>query len=939
MNSTNLVPHRALLKAGVATALMAAATPALAQEQTAQLTETIIVTGSRIARPELQASSPVAVVGAEEFQFSGSMHVEEVLHELPQVIPSLSGASNNPGDGVATVDLRGLGAVRTLVLVNGRRYVAYDEQQVVDINTVPTALVERVDVVTGGRSAVYGSDAIAGVVNFVLKKDFEGVEVGGTYRLTEKGDADTYTINGIVGGNFADGKGNATVYVQYSKRSALFQADRAFSRNALVDDGDGGFFFGGSASIEPGRVVLPGMTSRMFDQSGNLMPYNPATDQYNFAPVNYLQTPNERWFIGGMANYEINEHAKVYTEFQYINSRAHTQLAPTPVSQNVALDVDSPFFSAATQAVLRGLDTDGDGFVNATFAKRFSEAGARFQLDDRHAYRAVVGMEGNITGTWSYDAYYSYARNRNIQTQEGNVAFSRWRNALRTTFDANGNLICADASARAAGCVPLNVFGRDKASDDAVAYVTVPSTNLNSIQSQVASVTVSNGSLFDMGAGPVGIALGAEWRSERGAYRPDFMLSSGDVVGFNAGEPTVGGYSVRELYGEVAVPLLADLPFAKKLEFNGAARYADYSNEVGSAWSYSAGLMWAPIEDITLRGQYQRAVRAPTVSQLFLGGSIGFPGATDPCEQPAALSNATLNATCRAQGVPANLIGTTFAGGNSQIQSRFGGNPNLTEETADTYTFGAVIQPSFLPRFTLTVDYYDITIKDFIGGAGPGTANIIAACYGNGDSNFTPYDPTMCALAPRNPISHELEDVVSENANLGKLKTSGIDFEARYWVNVPFGVENDGRLDFRWAATRLIEWKLNPIATVPELVTDCAGKFGNSCGDPFSKWRWSVRTTYSTGPLAVSLSWQHLSGAKDDDDGTVYWAEKMGGYDTFDLSASYDLNENLSFTAGVNNLFDKKPPLSADNSQQANTYPSTYDPYGRRYFFSAKAKF
>lgn len=921
---------RAVLKAGVATAIVATAAPALAQEQAS--TDTIIVTGSRIARPDLQASSPVAVVGAEEFKFSGATHVEEVLHELPQVIPSLSATSNNPGDGVATVDLRGLGETRTLVLVNGRRYVAYDEQQVVDLNTVPTGLIERVDVVTGGRSAIYGSDAIAGVVNFVLKKDFEGAQISGNYRLNEKGDGDTYSIDGIIGSNFADGKGNITAYMSYSKRKSIMADARSYTRDVIADDLEGGYYIGGSAVLPDGLLIPDAENAFVVDANGNLRDWT--TEAYNYAPDNYLQTPNERWFIGAFANYEINDNFKVFSEFQYINSRAYTELAPTPVTGNFTVDTNSSFLSPAARAILAPY-ADADGYAEMAVYRRMNESGPRAQLDDRNAFRAVIGLEGDIAGGWAYNTYYSYARNRNIQTQEGNISRSRFGQALETEFDADGNLVCTNP---ANGCVPLNVFGPGNASPEAVAFVTLGSSNLNQIESQVYSFTVNNGDLFDLGAGPAGIALGFEWRKEKGSYRPDQYLASGDVIGFNAGEPTNGGYSVKELFGEAVLPLLADQPFANKLELNGAVRYSDYSNAVGSAWAYSAGMMWAPVEDLTFRGQYQRAVRAPTVYQLFAGQAVGFPPATDPCQTPAALNNANLAATCVAQGFPQASLGDRLAGATSQIQSLVGGNPDLTEEKSDTYTIGAVLQPTFLPRFSLTVDYYNIKINDYI--ATPGTPAVIAACYGDADSNYTPYDTSFCAAAPRNPISNLLEDVVNVYDNLGKLKTQGVDFEARYWVNVPFGVENDGRLDFRLAGTRLIKWDLNTLATVDSLVDECAGAFGASCGDPFSKWRWSLRTTYSTGPLTTSVQWRHIGSAKDDDESTLYWREKVGSYDIFDLSFGYDATETLSFTAGVNNLFDKKPPLFGDgNNQQSNTYPSTYDVFGRQYFFSATARF
>ena len=395
---------------------------------------------------------------------------------------------------------------------------------------------------------------------------------------------------------------------------------------------------------------------------------------------------------------------------------------------------------------------------------------------------------------------------------------------------------------------------------------------------------------------------------------------------------------MKELFGEVVLPLLSEQTFAHKLELNGALRYSDYSNAVGSAWAYSAGLMWAPVEDITFRGQYQRAVRAPTVDQLFRGSSVGYPPADDPCQSAAAKTNATLAATCVAQGFPEDSLGERLPQFSTQIRSVFGGNLELTEEKSDTYTIGAVIQPRFLPRFSLTVDYYNIKIDDYI--ATPGTPSIIAACYGDTNSDFTPYDSSFCAVAPRNSITGVLEDVVNLFANLGELKTSGVDFEARYWFNVPFGFENDGRVDLRLSGTHLLNYKVNTLANVPSLVLDCTGKFGSACGDPFSRWRWSARATYSTGPLSASLAWRHLSSASDGNDNKNYWNESFGSYDLFDLAFSYEFNDTLSFTAGVNNLFNRKPKLAADQyDQQSNTYPSTYDVFGRQYHFSAKARF
>jgi len=348
--------------------------------------ESIIVTGSRIARPDLNTASPIQVLGQQEFQLSGAVNVEEVLYDLPQIVPSLTGASNNPGDGAATADLRGLGAARTLVLVNGRRWMSYDVTQIVDLNTIPASLVKRADVLTGGRGAVYGSDAIAGVVNFVLNDEFEGMQVDAGYRLSQEGDGATFNVSATIGTNFANGKGNVTVYGSYAQRDPIFQADRSATSFTLSDDGEGGTFLGGSGSIpatrfsvgqiagvsptgvnagytvpnpDPSKPPLlvgrPGIGNRQFSTTGGLLPYGPA-DAYNYAPANYLQVPQERWFMGGFAKYEINEHAEVYTEMAFVNNQVNTQLASSPIGGNFLVSTNSPFFDAATQTQMNTLD-------------------------------------------------------------------------------------------------------------------------------------------------------------------------------------------------------------------------------------------------------------------------------------------------------------------------------------------------------------------------------------------------------------------------------------------------------------------------------------------------------------------------------------------------------------------------------------------------------
>ena len=929
--------------------------------------ESIIVTGSRIARPDLNTASPIQVLGQQEFQLSGAVNVEEVLYDLPQIVPSLTGASNNPGDGAATADLRGLGAARTLVLVNGRRWMSYDVTQIVDLNTIPASLVKRADVLTGGRGAVYGSDAIAGVVNFVLNDEFEGMQVDAGYRLSQEGDGATFNVSATIGTNFANGKGNVTVYGSYAQRDPIFQADRPSTSYTLSDDGDGGTFLGGSGSVPATRFQVnqstasptPGCASgastrnNLFNTDGSFRTYCGATDAYNFAPANYLQVPQERWFMGGFAKYEINEHAEVYTEMAFVNNQVNTQLASTPISGNFRAPINSPFFNATTKAnfanadatqtntvTSNGLvDAPNDGFVTLSIGRRLDEVGPRISKNNRDAYRFLGGLRGEISGDWRYDGYYTFARTSNNEAQAGNVSRSKFADALNTTGSTVGSLACASGNA---GCAPINIYGAGNISPAGADYISISTQNGTTIEEQVANFAITNGNLVDLGwgAAPVGIAFGVEWRSEFGDFNPDTALSSGDVVGFNGGTQTVGQYSVVDLFAEMNLPIVADKPGFYLLELNGAYRYSDYSNNVGTASTYSLGGQWAPIKGLTIRGQYQHALRAPSISALYLGQSEGFPGFTDYCTQAVAQTNATLKASCIANGVPSSVVGTSFGSGNAQIRAIFGGNPQLEAETSNTWTAGVAIVPSQVPALSLTVDYYSIEINDAILATGPGATNVRDACFGDSANNFTPYDTAYCALIPRDPTTFEVDGLQNVNANAGYIKTTGVDFNLQYGLNANFGFANESKFTFRLSGTYLISWENNPISVIPSLQYDCAGLFGATCGDPYATWRGSARLTWASGPLTTSLLWRYIGGTDDDGTAGVVAVTELGAKSYFDLSASWNVSKNFSFLFGIDNLFAASYPLVADgNNQQANGFPSTYDPYGRRFFIGASATF
>jgi outer membrane receptor protein involved in Fe transport len=948
--------------AGFVLAIASLAAPAFAQDaapaDAAPEGQTIVVTGSRIARPDLTSTSPLNVVTASDIAMKGgSANIENVLNDLPQITPTTSSASNNPGGGVATVNMRNLGSQRTLVLVDGRRYMSYDVSQTVDLNTIPSALIEGVDVVTGGQSAVYGSDAIAGVVNFRLKRNFSGAQFNSSYNLTSKGDGAIFDVNGTIGGNFNDSRGNVVLYVGYTKRKGVFAAARNFSKNALVDDGEGGFVFGGSGSVPQGRVNVPGLGAATGlgcdnqDFAGNVNScYVGATDAYNYAPVNYLQVPQERYMVAAMAHYEIDEHFEPYLEAQFVNNRVSAQLAPTPINQGtpygdgtiggINLDVNSTFFTPAFRTALQSLDTNGDGYVTApSWAYRTLQLGPRINKDDRSAYRFVAGMKGDIGAGFSYDGYYMYAHTKNTQRQSGNVAIDKFINAVTTTT-VGGQTVCASEAARAAGCVAANIFGLNNLSQAAIDYLGITATNVETYTTQVASFAVTNSNLFDLGAGGVGIAFGAEWRKEEGSVEPDTYLASGNVAGFNPGNPTSGSYSVREFFGEVNVPLLRD-QVIHRLDLTGAARASHYSNAPGNVFTWAAGVELAPVQDITFRAKYQKAVRGPSVNELYLGNTVSFDGNADQCGTAAAtVAGSALNAICVAQfnkaGAPLSNIG------NSAIQDpnlvnplrRVGGNSNLREETANTYTIGVVLQPTFAPRFSASVDYYNIKIDNFIT-SGVGTDAIGTLCFDKGIQSY-------CDAITRNAIG-EIDQFKDGYVNSGGLKTSGIDVKADYVLPLGNALGTSTKLVFAFDGTRLIKYDFTKVIGL-DLVYHCAGAFGANCGVPTPKWRHTLRATLATPKVEISGMWRFIGASNDDDPTTTYASEHFGSVSYFDLAASAKVNKTFTLRGGVTNLFDKTPPLAAStqnggNGEQTNTFPTLYDVLGRRFFVSATMNF
>lgn len=971
----------ALLSAG---AVAIASPPAVAQEE--DVIEEIVTTGSRIKRADLESVSPVQVIGAEEFRLSGIVNVEQKLAELPMILPAFGPSSNNPGDGTAQVDLRGLGISRTLVLVNGRRWISSRQDAVVDLNTIPGTLIKQVDVVTGGASAVYGSDAMAGVVNFQFIDDFEGVEITTLYDVSTEGDAEKFNVDLTMGGNFDNGRGNATVYLSFSDRKALFQGDRSFSFFALedhdlVDFGSGGpqdgttgvggnlfaggssgtlgttLFFGAYSADGPlaatpnqlsddvfGLGIACGVFCGTFNADGSGTIWDNVASRFNYAPDNFLQLPQERYMLQAFAHYDIYDNVTVYTEIAAVSNKVPQELAPTPAFlYTVEVNPDSPFFAPEVQAALdlARSDTNGDGVVDGddnTFlglvGRRMRENGSREAIDTRDAVRLLVGAEGDFNDNWGFDVYGMFARLENSNLLNNDVSDSRFRQAV--LVDDTGTA-CQNPSG---GCAPMNIFGPGNINQAAIDFVNIGASNVTSLDQYVFNGAIT-GELISIGdAAPIAIAFGVEYRDDQSTFRPDAFLSAGDVLGFNAGLETIGSYNVTEFFAEIAIPLLEDAPFAQNLDLWLAGRSSDYSN-IGSVSTYAGAINWAPIDMVKFRVGFQRAVRAPNVNELFQGLANGFPGAVDPCSldgENAANPNAGLILTCEATGVPVGQTGL-FEQQNSQIEGLFGGFAGLTEETGDTFTFGVIVQP--LDNLDITIDYFDIEIEDAISVLGGSLDGALDICH-----NVLQDPNSVYCQAITRAGAGSVRIVELINANIGALKTSGFDVNINYRQDFDFGFFGEGSdLSILLRSTFLDDAIIAPDPISPREV-QCAGAFSGEglCSTARSDVAINTRITWNTGPLGLSLAWRYLSAVDDEiivNDGVAPSTVAVPSVDSInyvDLTATYQINDLFAVAFGAKNIFDELPTHLGDTQEQANTFPEVYDVIGTRIFLSASYK-
>ncbi|MVZ97575.1 TonB-dependent receptor [Sphingorhabdus sp. IMCC26285] len=937
--------------------------PVFAQEAAEEASEqpAIVVTGSRIARPDLESSSPVSVVTSEQIQLSGTNNAEEYLRDLPQAVPAIGGNTNNGNPGVATLDLRNLGEERTLILVDGKRFVPFDSNGIVDLNMIPAALIERAEVLTGGASSVYGSDAVAGVVNFVMKKNFEGFEADAQYGITEKGDGQNRSFSITAGVNSEDGRGNLVVNATYVKVDAVTQGARDFSRDVLAakDLGAGG----GSSTVPEG--VIDGLVAfggrGIFDAAGNLAPFDIKKQGFNFNPFNLLLTPQNKWTATALARYEINDSIEFYGRSSFANSRVSTIIAP---SGTFGFEFDlnyltNPNLSAQAKAILAQNDvtaagdtTPGDGNIKINFRRRTTELGTRNTVFENTAYQLVGGFRGDISESVKWETFAQWGRTSRTQSFENDLSFDAVQAGI------------LDGS--------VNLFGPGKLSLEAGQKIRLDLQQIDATSQFVAGGFLTADLPFTLASDtPGGIVIGAEFRREKSIAKPDQNLIEGNSIGFGSSTPIDAQLTTKELYAELNVPIVTDKPFFHSFSLEAGIRHSDYTNldkQIArgnnfKTTSFKVGGEWSPVEDLKIRGGFNRAVRAPNLNEIGQPFTPGTGDANfDHCEsvdrgQPIVLSKDVVNnlnrgaaATellnlCVATGVPlaalqAGLVDGIVAG---QINNFSGGNINLTPEKADTFTIGAVFKPSFLRGFTASVDFYDINVKNAIFSVPEQEA--IIACY----EIEKKADGFFCSRIKRNPLNGSLSGgldtgVDSSTVNIGGARNRGIDFAASY----QFDIGEDTNLAFAVNATRTLKSTLDFGASVRE----CAGRLGGICLRPLPKLQWIQTSTLEHGPWTFQLRWQHIGKLTNDSvafglGGAVaedFAVPVIGARDYFDLYGSVEVAKSLKFRAGINNLLDSLPPIVGNDfggttENSGNTYPGTYDPLGRSFFVGATLSF
>ncbi|WP_417320327.1 TonB-dependent receptor domain-containing protein [Emcibacter sp.] len=949
--------------------------------------EEVVVTGSRIKRKDIESVSPLAIADAAEIKFSGHNRIEDLLNTMPQLEAAQNANLSNGSTGTASLDLRGLNnslltssfANRTLVLINGRRLQPGGIYTVSpDINQIPSGLIKRIEVMTGGASSTYGADAVAGVVNFVMDDEFEGIQISAgvsAYQHNNRNDyiqglmddqnfeypdgssgldGEQYNLDFAIGSKFNDDKGHVTVYANWRKVEELRQGARDYSACALNGDGD---TCGGSANaIIPNFDLYPRFptgedgaletdyapeTNRFASlQLDGTLPEFDGTNVYNFAPVNHFQRPDERFSGGAFINYEVNEHFRPYAEVMFMRDTTKAQIAEsgTFFDEEYHISCSSPLLTAAQRTdICGGYGLDDSATSTDEFAfyvgKRNVEGGPREDNLTHQSFRIVGGAEGDIKDSWSYDVSMLYGSTNASSTYKNDFFAPNIANAVDVELAEDGSIQCADADARAGGCLPYLLFTPGGITAEQANYLTATGILTGSTSELVFNAFVTGDLPISIAEDPVQAVLGVEYRKETFERSSDQLFEEGLLLGQGGATASVeGSYDVKEFFAEAFVPIIQDSEFAQELSMELGLRISDYST-IGGATTYKVGLNWQPIDEVKFRGSYNRAIRAPNVLELFLPQTEGLWGGVDPCAgdptDPDPDNHPVLNeAQCALTGVLPGQYGNISVSPASQYNNFSGGNPDLEEEVADTWTAGVVVTP--LDGLTVSADYWYIKIDGIIGTINEELAVTQCGLTGN---------EFLCGLITRAGNGSlwlgKVGRVTSTIDNLGFTRQQGIDIAADYSIEAA-----EGSIFANLAGTILLE---KFTQEVPDLVAseyDCKGSFSTSC-IPSPTWRHTLRIGYDSHEWwTVTAKWRYFASVKNLDSSVSEINQEIGAQSYFDLTASFVANENVNITLGVNNIFDKEPPMiGGDFATNANTYAGYYDTLGRYLHASVTATF
>jgi iron complex outermembrane recepter protein len=1004
---------RAALTAAAATAAVPAALAQTVAANTTATTDTtlqeVVVTGSRIAvAPNDISITPITTVTALDIQQTGLIRTEDILNSLPQVTAEQGSGQSISSVGTSTVSLRDLGSQRTLVLVNGIRMnpggaggISGGNANAADVSQIPSALIERVDVLTGGASSVYGADAVAGVVNFVLNTHYEGVKVDADYGFNRHSNDNSTNlaqlaafgaeippstvdtgqnkeVSILAGANFADGKGNATAYFTYLKSSPAvgYQYDHAGCTLIGGATPASPVVCGGSGTTPSGHVLefgsVGGHSTTIIDnvvdpKTGNLRPIQ-GSDLYNYGALSYFQRPAERYTAGAFLHYDVNDNAEVYMQTMFARNTSTAQYGPSgSFYSKETISCTDPLLTAQELGVLCNPTTLAQntaaypntpaGSFTAYIAKRNVEGGGRLDNYTSDSIFQTVGVKGPFADAWNYDVYAKVGITQ-FGDLEGNfLGQPQMDNALQVVPNpavggvagvATGAPVCAAAlNGSAPTCVPWNIWSPNSVTPAQLAYLTVPATWSTTATEYIVSGSVTGdlgkyGVKLPTASNGMSVNIGSEYREEKFDFSPDYIFGNGLTGGGAPSHAIAGGFHVMEGFTEFHLPIMNDMPGAYNVSADAGYRYSSYTEGFNTN-TYKIGVEWAPIQDIRFRGGYNRAVRAPNIDELYEPAVVGAGGTADPCWGSAP---SLTQAQCALTGVTAAEYGHLAVNPAAQINTQVGGNSALTPEIADTFTYGFVFQPTFLPNFVASLDFFSIKIKNTITELSSNT--IVDNCALTGSAS-------LCALIHRGPTGslwiNTADYVTATELNIGQVSTKGIDLAAHYRLDA--GVA--GKFSFSLADTYTKDFLTQPLPTGGSF--DCAGYWGATCGAPLPKIRQVLTVNWGlpVPGLDLTVKWRFIGPSKVDSEsqdpqlaGPFYLSTaQIPGYNYIDMSANYSVGGGVDVRVGVNNIADKNPPLILNGNLSNcpnttcndNTWTGTYDTLGRYLYAHVSVKF